>query len=121
ANTAIVLPESYGSIFTSTVHHGIFTGLVIGKPLGIFLFSWLAVKAGIASLPDKMIWKEVLGMGMIAGVGFTISIFMSTLAFIIPEIQITAKVAIIGASLAAGIIGYLYLALLSKKLPVKSD
>mgnify|MGYP000144132375 CR=1 FL=1 len=121
ANTAILLPDSYGEIFTSVVHHGIFTGLVVGKPLGIFLFSWLAVKIGIASLPDRMQWKEVLGMGMIAGVGFTISIFMSTLAFNVHEIQITAKVAIMGASLAAGLLGYIYLSMLSKKVQPNND
>src|SRR5690606_35224974 len=104
-----LLPDSYDMIFSSVVHHGIFTGLVIGKPLGIFLFSWVAVKIGIASLPDRMHWNEVIGMGMIAGVGFTISIFMSTLAFNVPEIQVTAKVAIMGASLAAGVFGFVYL------------
>lgn len=121
ANTAIILPDEYGPIFTSVVHHGIFTGLVIGKPLGIFLFSWLAVKLRIASLPKKMTWNEVLGMGMVAGIGFTISIFMSTLAFKIPEIQTTAKVAIIGASILAGVLGFIYLRLLSKKRVVVEE
>lgn len=120
ANTTIVLPDSYGEIFTSAVHHGIFTGLVIGKPLGIFLFSWLAIKLGLAAMPSGMTWKQLLGMGMIAGIGFTISIFMSTLAFSFPEIQVTAKVAIMGASVTAGILGYLYLRLLSKKAALKT-
>jgi NhaA family Na+:H+ antiporter len=109
ANTAIILPDTYGHIFTSPVHHGIVTGLVLGKPLGIAIFSWVAVKFGIAALPGNMRWKEVIGMGMVAGIGFTISIFMSTLAFKIPEIQTTAKVATIVASLAAGIAGFVYL------------
>lgn len=109
ANTAIVLPDTYGGIFTSPVHHGIVAGLVLGKPLGITLFSWVAVKLGIAALPGGMRWKEVIGMGMIAGIGFTISIFISTLAFKVPELQITAKVATMLASLAAGIAGYIYL------------
>ena len=109
ANTAIILPDTYGHIFTSPVHHGIIAGLVLGKPLGIALFSWLAVKVGIAALPGNMRWKEVIGMGMVAGIGFTISIFMSTLAFKIPEIQTTAKVAIIIASFVAGVAGFIYL------------
>lgn len=108
-NTAIMLPDTYSHIFTSNVHHGIFTGLVIGKPVGIFLVSWLAIKLGIASLPEGMTYKHLLGMGMIAGIGFTISIFMSTLAFSIEEIRITAKVAIIGASVLAGLLGFFYL------------
>lgn len=114
ANTAIILPEEYGPIFSSIVHHGIFTGLVIGKPLGIFLVSWLAIKIGVADMPKGMNFKHILGMGMIAGIGFTISIFMSTLAFNIEEIQITAKVAIIGASVLAGLLGFLYLKFLNK-------
>lgn len=115
ANTAIVLPDTYGHIFTSPVHHGIVAGLVIGKPLGIFLFSWLAVRFGISVLPEKMKWNEVLGMGMVAGIGFTISIFMSTLAFAIPEIQITAKVAVMIASAASGVLGFLVLRFWGKK------
>lgn len=118
ANTAIVLPDSYGSIFTSYVHHGIVSGLVLGKPIGILLFSWLAVKLGIAVLPNGVSWKQVLGMGLIAGIGFTISIFMSTLAFAIPEIQVTAKVAIILASLTAGLLGFTYLRILTRNTPV---
>ncbi|MCB0700044.1 MAG: Na+/H+ antiporter NhaA [Chitinophagaceae bacterium] len=115
ANTAIILPDTYGHIFSSVVHHGIFTGLVLGKPLGIFLFSWIAIKLGISSLPKGMNYKHLLGMGMIAGIGFTISIFMSTLAFGIEEMQTTAKVAIIGASVAAGLLGFLYLKFLNKR------
>ena len=111
ANTAIILPDTYSHIFTSPVHHGILTGLVIGKPIGIFLFSWLAIKLGIGAMPQKMNWNQLLGMGMIAGIGFTISIFMSTLAFSIHEIQITSKVAIIIASLVSGILGFVYLRL----------
>ena len=112
ANTAILLPDSFASIFTSPVHHGILTGLAIGKPAGIFLFSYLAVKSGIGMLPEGINWKQVLGMGMIAGIGFTISIFMSTLAFQDPAIQTVAKVAIMGASLLAAVGGFLYLNLL---------
>ncbi len=114
ANTAIILPDSYNHIFSSIVHHGIFTGLVIGKPLGIFLFSWIAIKLGAAAMPKGMNFKHILGMGMIAGIGFTISIFMSTLAFNVKEIQIIAKVAIIGASVLAGLLGFLYLKFLNK-------
>lgn len=121
ANTAIVFPDTYNHIFTSPVHHGIFTGLVIGKPLGIFLVSWIAIKVGIASMPEGMNWKHLFGMGMIAGIGFTISIFMSSLAFKIEEIQLTSKVAIMGASLVAGLLGFLYLRLVNKKEQAATD
>lgn len=115
ANTAIVLPDNFALVLSSIVHHGILTGLVIGKPIGIFLFGFLAVKLGIGSLPEGVTWKQFLGMGMIAGIGFTISIFMSTLAFGQPEIQIIAKVAIMSASLVAAVLGFFYLRLLSRK------
>ncbi len=109
ANTAIILPDTYSHIFSSVVHHGILSGLVIGKPIGIFIFSWLAIKLGLGAMPEKMDWKQLWGMGMIAGIGFTISIFMSTLAFNLEEIQITSKVAIIIASFTSGILGYTFL------------
>lgn len=115
ANTAILLPDNYSFIFSSVVHHGVLMGLVLGKPLGIFIFSFIAVKLGIASLPNSINWKQVWGMGMIAGVGFTISIFMSTLAFDDFKIQLIAKVTIMIASLIAAILGFIYLRLINKK------
>jgi Na+:H+ antiporter, NhaA family len=115
ANTAIVLPQEFGFIFSSLIHHGIFMGLVLGKPVGIFLFSMLAVRLGIAKLPNGMGWRQLWGMGMIAGIGFTMSIFMATLAFRLPGNQLVAKVAIMGASLVAGILGFLYLKRLNRK------
>lgn len=117
ANTAIALPSDYGHIFTSVVHHGIVTGLVIGKPVGIFLFSWAAVRLKVAVLPGKMNWKEVWGMGLVAGIGFTISIFITTLAFKDPELQVTAKVAVIIASLVSGVAGYIFLRMSGRKIP----
>lgn len=114
ANTAIILPADLTPVFTSIVHHGIFLGLLLGKPLGIFLLCFLAVKLRIASLPRSMRWGQLAGVGIIAGIGFTMSIFMATLAFVDAEVQLTAKVAILGASLVAGIAGYAYLRLMNK-------
>lgn len=115
ANTAIVLPDSFSFIFDSEVHHGILMGLVFGKPIGIFLFALLSVRLGFASLPDGMTWKQLWGTGMVAGIGFTMSIFIATLAFDLPGIQLIAKVAIMTASLISGIAGFLYLYLLNKR------
>lgn len=120
ANTAIALPADIWIAFTTTLHHGIFMGLVLGKPVGIFLFSLLAVKLGLSTLPDKMMWRQVIGMGMVAGIGFTISIFMATLALAGDEAQTTAKIAIIGASFASGLFGFLYLKLLNKRVVKKA-
>ncbi len=112
ANTAIALPEHFSSVFTSPVHHGVFTGLVLGKPAGILLFSYISVALGIGLLPAGIKWKQIAGAGMIAGIGFTISIFISTLAFEDPSVQVIAKVAIMGASLTAAVTGFIYLKLI---------
>ena len=109
ANTAIVFPADIGFVFTSQLHHGIFMGLVLGKPLGIVLFSLLAVRLKIAELPQRLLWRQILGMGMVAGIGFTISIFMATLALQGDEPQTIAKIAIMGASLVSGVLGFVYL------------
>lgn len=113
ANTTIVLPDDYFTVLNSPVHHGIFTGLVLGKPLGIVLFCFIAVKLRLASLPDHVNWKQLTGAGLIAGIGFTMSIFIATLAFSGPELQLTAKISILHASLVAGILGYLTLRLIN--------
>lgn len=115
ANTAIILPTDLSTVFSSPVHYGILTGLLLGKPIGIFLFGLAAIKLRLADMPAGMTLKQLLGVGMIAGIGFTMSVFIAMLAFDIPEVQVTAKVAIIEASLIAGLIGFLYLKLLNKK------
>jgi len=112
ANTAIVFPPDILHTFSNTISYGIMAGLIIGKPLGIFLFSFAAVKLRIARLPSETSWKNLTGIGMIAGIGFTMSIFISTLAYSAADWQTISKIAIIAASLIAGIIGYLYLRLL---------
>ncbi len=121
ANTAIVLPADVGFILTSKVHHGILSGLVLGKPLGIFFFTWFAVRIGIAEMPKGINRRHILGMGMIAGIGFTISIFMATLAYdLLPEVETIAKVAVIMASLLSGLLGFFYLKFAIKKTTGKT-
>ena len=88
---------------------GIFAGLVAGKPLGIFLFSFIAVSLGLCSLPHGLTWKQVTGVGMLAGIGFTMSIFITLLAFGNPELITQSKIAILIASLVAGTLGYVWL------------
>ncbi len=111
ANTAVVLPASSSTVFSSIIHHGIAMGLVLGKPIGIFCFSFAAVKLGWAAMPSDITWKHLWGVGMIAGVGFTMSIFMATLAFSDQDTQLIAKLAIIIASLISATLGLLYLKL----------
>ncbi len=115
SNTAILLPSSYTEVLASPVVYGILFGLILGKPLGIFLFSWLAVKLKITSMPHRMSFPQLIGIGLIAGIGFTMSIFIATLAFKDPEAITTAKVAIIIASAIAGTCGFVYLRFLRTK------
>jgi NhaA family Na+:H+ antiporter len=85
---------------------GIALGLVIGKPLGLFLASRLAVRSGLARLPDGVAWRQMLGGGILAGIGFTMAIFIANLAFPAePEMLDAAKVAILAASAVAGLAG----------------
>ncbi|HET8573357.1 MAG TPA: Na+/H+ antiporter NhaA [Edaphocola sp.] len=116
ANTAIPLPaHTWSSLLKETTTYGIAGGLILGKPLGIFLFAFLAVKLKLARLPKGLNWRHVVGMGMIAGIGFTMSIFISMLAFNDPADQVSAKIAVLAASLISAITGYLYLKRVFKK------
>ncbi len=109
ANTAIILPSSFSGVYTSSIAYGIAFGLFIGKPVGIFLFSFLASKTGLADMPNHSSYKQLVGVGMLGGIGFTMSIFTSSLAYNLPELLVISKVAIITASIASSVIGYIYL------------
>jgi NhaA family Na+:H+ antiporter len=95
--------------FSSPVALGIFLGLIIGKAVGITAFSYLAVRSKIAGMANGLSWSGIAGVGILAGVGFTVALFISGLSFEDETIVATAKVAVLAASLAAGTIGYLYL------------
>jgi NhaA family Na+:H+ antiporter len=109
ANTAIVLPSNISDVFTSSISPGVMLGLIFGKPLGIFFFSFIAIQTGIASLPSNTNFKQLWGIGLLGGIGFTMSIFTSTLAFEHDHFQIISKVSVMVGSLVAGAMGYLYL------------
>lgn len=88
---------------------GVVLGLVLGKPLGVTLASWLAVRSGVASLPANVSWRHIHGAGWLAGIGFTMSLFMTGLAFSDDAHLTAAKLGILMASLSAGIVGSLIL------------
>ena len=88
---------------------GVIAGLLVGKVVGITLFPWLASKFGISELPPNVTWKHVIGVGFVAGIGFTVAIFIAGLAFENDGIVATAKLGILLASLASGLAGYLIL------------
>jgi NhaA family Na+:H+ antiporter len=88
---------------------GIFAGLFFGKPLGIVLFSLLAVKLSLSQLPSDVSLKHIIGAGFLGGIGFTMSIFITLLAFSNPEIVQSSKISILVSSLLAGSVGFLIL------------
>jgi NhaA family Na+:H+ antiporter len=109
ANAGIPLLHGLGEALTSRETWGVIAGLVIGKPLGIVLFSWLAVRIGIAIKPRAITWHHVAGIGVLGGIGFTISLFISELAFEDRAIADASRVGILFGSITAGILGYLVL------------
>jgi NhaA family Na+:H+ antiporter len=120
ANTGIVIGANWTSELLTANSLGIILGLVAGKPIGIFLFSFSAVSLGLCRLPLDLAWRHVLGAGLLGGIGFTMSIFITNLAVTGQADVINAsKMAIFLASLLAGIIGFGWLNVM--KAPVASD
>lgn len=109
ANTGIPLTGDWLQGLTSANSLGIFAGLFLGKPLGIVLFSLLAVKLGISRLPGDVDWRRIVGAGFLGGIGFTMSIFITLLAFRSPSTLQSSKITILLSSLMAGTVGYLIL------------
>ncbi|MFM2230721.1 MAG: Na+/H+ antiporter NhaA [Bacteroidota bacterium] len=108
-NTAVVIEGDFAKTLSQPYSLGILFGLVLGKPLGIFLMSWLTVKLNISQLPEGFTWKRLIGLGMLGGIGFTMSIFITLLAFADIEIINNSKFVIVIASTLSGILGYFWL------------
>lgn len=109
ANTALVLPEHPLQTLSGPLSAGIMAGLVIGKPLGIALSCYFLVSRKWAQLPTGVNWYKLIGAGMLAGIGFTMSIFISALAFTGGPVEDMAKISVLVASLLAMVIGYCWL------------
>lgn len=118
ANTAIVMNGNLAEIVTENYSLGVALGLILGKPLGIFILTFLVVKIGWCTLPSDMNWKSVLGVGFLGGIGFTMSIFITLLAFDNPVIINNTKLIIVLSSLIAGVIGFLFLKVTLKQKTV---
>ena len=106
--------SSLGDAQTQRVAIAVVMGLLLGKPIGIALFAWLAVRSGIAELPSRVSWPQILGAGVLAGIGFTVALFIATLAFEDARFVAGAKAGILAASLLATVLGA---ALLARVLP----
>ncbi len=115
ANTNITWQPEMVHGLTAPLGLGIFFGLFFGKPIGILLTSWLCTRLGIASLPEGSTWMHIIGVGMLAGIGFTMSIFISILSFNNPLFVSEAKISVLLTSIIAGTIGYLVLKANSNK------
>ena len=110
ANTNITFKEGMVDGLLSNFGYGIVFGLILGKLIGINLFSFIAIKLKISSLPDKSRWVHMIGAGLLAGIGFTMSIFIALLSYKDnQDLQDSAKFAILTASVLAGFLGYLLL------------
>lgn len=97
-----------------SVGMGVFFGLLVGKPLGIFLASWGAVRAGLAELPEGTSWRMLLAVACLGGIGFTMSLFVDSLAFDDPSLVDRGKISILMGSVAAAVVGSLLIVLFSK-------
>ncbi|WP_105902723.1 Na+/H+ antiporter NhaA [Vibrio gangliei] len=122
ANAGISLEGVSLTGLASTVPMGIALGLLIGKPLGVFSFSWLSVKAGLAKLPEGINFKQIFAVSVLCGIGFTMSIFISSLAFtnVDADFDTYARLGILIGSTTAAVLGYIMLNMFLPK-SVKSN
>lgn len=106
--------SEFAMALASPLSQGVFFGLLIGKPLGITVFSYIAVRSGLAVLPEATGWRQIIGAGMLGGIGFTMSLFISGLSFEAAGLQDLAKSGILIGSVASGTLGLLYLYMMSR-------
>jgi NhaA family Na+:H+ antiporter len=109
ANAGVPLSGGGAAGITSPVPLGIIAGLVLGKPLGVTLFAWLAIRSGLAIKPWGVTWAHLHGAGWLGGIGFTMALFIAGLAFSDPATLTAAKIGILCASLIAGVVGFVLL------------
>jgi NhaA family Na+:H+ antiporter len=101
--------DAIGGLVSNPVSMGVAAGLLIGKPVGVFAASVIAVKLGLGRLPAGTTWRHILGLSIVAGVGFTVALFVASISLDDPALSDAAKVGILFGSLVAGVIGYLFL------------
>jgi NhaA family Na+:H+ antiporter len=115
SNAGLKIENNFLEMLFGPIGLGIIAGLLIGKTVGIFLISKVLVALGISTLPKNSNWYQIFGVSILAGIGFTMSLFIAELAFSEPERVDAAKSAILVASTLAGIIGLVFIQVTSKK------
>ncbi|MCK5378411.1 MAG: Na+/H+ antiporter NhaA, partial [Acidobacteria bacterium] len=118
ANAGVHFDDRILDTISNPISLGIMLGLIVGKPVGVGLFAWIVVRSGRGALPEGVNWGQIIGAGCLAGIGFTMSLFVTELAFVDPLLVAESKVGILAASLISGIIGYI---VLSRSLPAKEQ
>ncbi len=106
ANAGVELPADPGPALLGPVSLGVGLGLLVGKPLGILLVCWLTVRLGWARVGDDYRWSQLAGVACLAGIGFTMSLFVNELAFESTDLRQQAKLGVLVASVLAGAVGY---------------
>ena len=109
ANTGIMLSGNWFDGLSSDNSLGIMSGLILGKPVSVVLMAWIAIALGISKLPPSVTWRHIIGSGFLAGIGFTMSIFITLLAFADPAVVQMSKITVLLSSLIAGILGFVIL------------
>lgn len=104
-----------GAMLSNPALFGVFFGLLLGKPIGIMLASFILVKTKLVTLPENVNWMHMLGAGILGGVGFTMAIFVANLSFTDPDLIACAKLGILSASLLAGVLGFAFLAIQARR------
>ena len=105
ANGGVTITAEASALFAHSLPLGICLGLLVGKPLGICLGAWAVVKSGFSTLPNHLQWRQIIGLGFMGGIGFTMAIFIATLAFSEPLILAETKLAILLASSLSAVVG----------------
>jgi NhaA family Na+:H+ antiporter len=118
ANAGIPLTHGLGDALGSPVTWGVAAGLIVGKPVGITLFSWLAVRSGLAHPLEGVAFRHKLGVAGLGGIGFTMSLFISELAYGVSPSATYARIGVLMGSVIAGVFGYL---VLMRTLPAAGD
>ncbi len=121
ANTCIIIDSNWLTNLGQMNSLGILSGLIVGKPLGIFLFSLCAVALGLSALPADLKWKQVIGVGFLGGIGFTMSIFITLLAYSQAEQINESKIAVLVASLISAVLGFFCLTMTLKPTSPGTD